>query len=361
MSQNEIQGQLNAARISGISVLWKKIIASQFSAMQEGSKTLSRDRDTLKALKKNNLVELQDSGLSSYNLLSTQGILDHLVLINKNAEVVYTSQQDQTRSFESKLALQALNQKKSHRGIERGADGTLYAEVAFPLYSRGKPIGVGVYAKELQSAVEDFKLNDNSEISIMSLDHSVEYTTDKNLYDKLALNFPKPGQSKTQDYTLDDKAYSVVFAPIRSSVDEPLAFLVSVKDNTESYHTRQYYTWMSWVITALVVLASVGFLSWYLHRAFKPISNVIEVVHHVAQGDLTTQPGNSKKQDETGRLITATHAMHSVLSHVVAEVRAGASDIAHASAEIATSNNSLAQRTELQATNLEEKSVSIKF
>ena len=149
ISQNETQSQLNAARISGTSVLWHKIIGSQLDTMQQGSKGLSRDRDTLKALKKNNIAELQDSGLSTYNLLNSQGILDRLVLIDKHAKVVYTSQGDQSHSFNSELALQALNEKKSQRGIERSADGKLLAVIAFPLYSRGKPIGVGVYAKEL--------------------------------------------------------------------------------------------------------------------------------------------------------------------------------------------------------------------
>ena len=354
MSQNEMQGQLDSARISGTSVLWKKIIASQFDAMQEGSKTLSRDRDTLKALKKKNLVELQDSGLSSFNLLSSQGILDRLVLIDKNAEVVYTSRQDQSHLFNSNLAVQALDQKKSQRGIERSADGTLHAVVAFPLYSRGKPIGVGIYAKELQPAIEDFKLNDSSEISIVGLDHAVEYSSDSGLYDTLALSFPDANQSKAQIYTLDDNAYSVVFTSINSASGEPLAFLVSAKDHTESYNTLRYFTWISWVVMMLVILVSGGALSWYLHHAFKPISKVIDVVQDVAEGDLIIPPIDSDKKDETGRLTSATKAMHSVLSHIVAEVRVGSLEIANVSSEIASNNTSLAQRTELQATNLEE-------
>lgn len=354
MSQNETQSQLNAARISGTSVLWKKIIASQFDAMQEGSKTLSRDRDTLNALKKKNLVELQDSGLSSFNLLSTQGILDRLVLIDKNAEVVYTSQQDQSHSFNSNLAVQALNQKKSQRGIERSADGTLHAVVAFPLYSRGKPIGVGIYAKKLQPAIEDFKLNDSSEVSIVGLDYSVEYSTDSALYDTLGLSFPKANQSKSQIYTLENNAYSVVFTSINSVSGEPLAFLVSAKDHTESYNTLRYVTWVSWLVTVLVILVSGGGLSWYLHHAFKPISRVIDVVQDVAEGDLIIPPADSDKKDETGRLTSATKSMHSVLSHIVAEVRVGSLEIANVSSEIAVSNTSLAQRTEIQATNLEE-------
>ncbi len=354
MSQNETQNQLNAARISGTSVLWKKIIESQFDAMQEGSKTLSRDRDTLKALKKNNLVELQDSGISSYNLLNAQGTLDRLTLIDKNAVVVYASKQDSGSSFSSPLALQALNQKKLQRGIERSSDGTLHAVVAFPLYSRGKPIGAGIYAKELQPAIEDFKLNDNSEISVVGLDHSIEYSTDNGLYDTLSLNFPGPNESKAQVYSLGDNAYSVVFTPIQSASSEPLAFFVSAKDHTESYNTLQYFNWVSWIVTMLVIIASGGALSWYLHHAFKPISKVIDVVQDVAEGDLIVLPVGSDKKDETGRLTSATKTMHSVLSHIVAEVRVGSLEIANVSSEIAASNTSLAQRTEIQATNLEE-------
>ena len=359
ISQNETQSQLNAARISGTSVLWHKIIASQLDTMQQGSKGLSRDRDTLKALKKHNLVELQDSGLSTYNLLSSQGILDRLVLIDKHAKVVYTSQGNQGHSFNSGLALQALNEKKSQRGIERSADGKLLAVIAFPLYSRGKPIGVGVYAKELQPAIEDFKLNDSSEVSIVGLGHSAEYPTDRSLNDALAMEFPEPNQSKAQIYTLDDSAYSVVFASINSVAGEPLAFLVSAKDQTESHHLLAYYSRVSWAVTVFVILASGGALSWYLHRAFKPVMRVIDVLQDVAEGDLIDTPANSDKKDETGRLISAASAMHSVLNRTVAEVREGSLEIANVSSEIAASNTSLAQRTELQATNLEETASSM--
>ena len=359
ISQNETQSQLNAARISGTSVLWHKIIASQLDTMQQGSKGLSRDRDTLKALKKHNLVELQDSGLSTYNLLNSQGILDRLVLIDKHAKVVYTSQGNQGHSFNSELALQALNEKKSQSGIERSADGKLLAVIAFPLYSRGKPIGVGVYAKELQPAIEDFKLNDSSEVSIVGLGHSAEYSTNRSLHDALAMEFPEPNQSKAQIYTLDDSAYSVVFASINSVAGEPLAFLVSAKDQTESHHLLAYYSRVSWAVTVFVILASGGALSWYLHRAFKPVMRVIDVLQDVAEGDLIDTPANSDKKDETGRLISAASAMHSVLNRTVAEVREGSLEIANVSSEIAASNTSLAQRTELQATNLEETASSM--
>jgi methyl-accepting chemotaxis protein len=353
VSQNETQRQLNAARISGISVLWNKITASQFEAMQQGSKTLSRDRDTLKALKHNTLTELHDSGISSYNLLSSQGILDRLTLINKNGEVVFSSL-DGSKGTANKLGLQALTEKKSLRGIERSVDGKLHAVIAFPLYSRGKPIGVGVYAKELKSAIDDFKLNDNSDVSIVKLDQEVEYSTDSALHDKLELGYPEENESKVQISKLEDSAYSVVFVPIKSVSGQPLAVLVSVQDYTENYNTLQYINWVALAASVLVILFSGAALFFYLNHEFKPISKVINVVQDVAHGNLQEKPVSSGKQDETGRLTSAIKAMHSVLSHIVGEVRVGATEIANASLEIAESNNNLAQRTELQATNLEE-------
>jgi methyl-accepting chemotaxis protein len=359
MSLQETQGQLDVSKIAGTTILWKKIIASQLDTMQEGSKSLSRDRDTLKALKKNNLVELQDSGSSSFNLLNSQHILDRLTIVNKNGQIVFASNNNQEKSFRSDLVEQALGQNKLKKGIERSTDGKLLAVVAFPLYSRGKPIGAGIYAKELQPTIDDFKKNNNSEVSIINLDYSLEYSTDSPLHNSLTLTYPEPNQSYAKVYTLGEKAYSIVFTPINSLSGEPLAFLVSAKNDTESYNKIRYYGWLALIATVLVLIFSGVALFWYLQHAFKPISKVIDVMHEVSQGDLIKTPENSDKKDESGRLTSVTRNMHSVLNHIVAEVRVSATEIANVSSEIAASNTSLAKRTELQATNLEETASSM--
>jgi methyl-accepting chemotaxis protein len=359
LSQHETQEQLDHARISGTAILWKKIITSQLDHMLEGSKTLSRDRDTLKALKKRNLEELQDSGRSSYNLLSTQNILDSLTIVDKSGQVVFSSLDQPGTPTADGLAMKALAERKPQQGIERSNNGKLVAVVAFPLYSRGKPLGVGIYARELQAAIDDFKQNTNAETSIASLDRQIAYSTNKTLLEQLPLEYPAAGEQTTATYSLDGKAYSLVFVPIFSNTGDALGYLVSASDFTDSHKHIQFLNLATFITAALVLLASITGLSIYLRQSFKPISNVIDIIQRVAQGDLAEIPETCNKKDETGQLATAATQMHKMLSRVVAEVRNGSAEIANVSSEIAESNTSLAQRTEQQASNLEQTSSSM--
>ena len=359
MSRQETENQLDSARISGAMVLWKKIINSELEHMLEGSKTLSRDRDTLKAIKTGDQEELRDSADSSYNLLSTQKILDSLTIIDKSGKIIFSSDDNPVAPLTNGLAMKALSEKKPQQGIERSATGKLAAVVAFPLYSRGKPLGAGIYEKKLDDAIEDFKENYGAETSIATLDHNIEFTTDNDLFAELPMEFPAGGKQKTEIQPLADKAYSLVFAPVQDINGEPLGYLITASDYTNSYHHQQFFQLVAFASAIFVLLSSVIGLSLYLRHAFKPISSVIDVIHHVSHGDLVEPPHPCPKKDETGQLATAASQMHKMLSRVVSEVRIGSSEIANVSSEIAESNASLAQRTEAQASSLEKTSSSM--
>ena len=359
LSLRETQHHLDQARIRGAATLWKKITTAELGHMMDASKALSRDRDTLKALKTLDREEISDSGESSYNLLSTQGILDELTLLDKSGQVLYSSRENAPAPTADSLVFRALSERKPQRGIERAPDGRLMASVAFPLYYRGKPVGAALYEKSLQAAIEDFKANNDAEVAIADLDGSTIFATDPELISALQPPRENPATPETHVLPLEDKAYSVVLVPITDRDGKPLGSLVSASDVTKGHNHIESIQLVSFSVAALVLLASIIGLSIYLRNAFKPISNVIDIVDRVANGDLVDTPRTCNKKDETGELARAVTRMHQMLSKIVTDVRIGSSQISNVSSEMAGNNTALAQRTEIQAANLEKTSSSM--
>ncbi len=99
---------------------------------------------------------------------------------------------------------------------------------------------------------------------------------------------------------------------------------------------------------------ALGFGLFWMMRNWvaKPLASLSEGVRAIAQGDLSV-PVRSDRQDEIGALMRDTEGMRQRLADIIGTVRNSVDSIGTASAEIATGNQDLSQRTEQTASNLQ--------
>ncbi|WP_051241485.1 methyl-accepting chemotaxis protein [Azohydromonas australica] len=110
--------------------------------------------------------------------------------------------------------------------------------------------------------------------------------------------------------------------------------------------------------TALMLVVS-AVLAWRITRSITvPLRNACEVALRVAEGDLTTGV-RPEGHDEAAQLLSALATMEEKLTHTVAHVRRNAEGVATASAQIAQGNHDLSQRTEEQASSLQQTAASM--
>jgi methyl-accepting chemotaxis protein len=115
-----------------------------------------------------------------------------------------------------------------------------------------------------------------------------------------------------------------------------------------------------WMILLGVValLASIG-LAYVISRSItRPLNHAVKVAQTVATGDLTSRI-DAHGNDETGKLLQALKNMNQNLSRIVGQVRLGTEAIATASNQIVSGNLDLSNRTESQASSLEETASSM--
>jgi len=110
------------------------------------------------------------------------------------------------------------------------------------------------------------------------------------------------------------------------------------------------------LVLATVLSVAAGYL--ITRSVTGPLLQAVEVAETVAQGDLTADIDDSRK-DETGRLLHALKDMVASLKRTVGSVRTSTDTINTAAAEIAAGNLDLSRRTEQQAASLEETASSM--
>ena len=113
------------------------------------------------------------------------------------------------------------------------------------------------------------------------------------------------------------------------------------------------------VAAAIVCGVALALLGWFISRGIvQPIQRAVKVAEQVARGDLRSRiavTGN----DETAQLLSALRAMNDNLARVVGSVREGSHNIADGTSHISAGNLDLSQRTELQASNLQQTAASM--
>ena len=109
-------------------------------------------------------------------------------------------------------------------------------------------------------------------------------------------------------------------------------------------------------IAAALLAAAAG--AWVVLSVTRPLARAVAFAGRVAAGDLTQQV-ETQGHDEVAQLLRELNRMGVGLSELVLHVRQAADGIATGSREIATGNADLSQRTEMQASALEQTAASM--
>ncbi|WP_284614423.1 methyl-accepting chemotaxis protein [Aquabacterium humicola] len=112
------------------------------------------------------------------------------------------------------------------------------------------------------------------------------------------------------------------------------------------------------VLGLVALVVGTGFAWWLTRSITRPIGDAVRVAETVAAGDLGSRI-EVNGRDETAQLLGALRRMNESLANVVGTVRRSSDSIATGSGQIAVGNQDLSQRTEEQASSLQETAASM--
>ena len=362
MAQNAVEERFRQVTIASKESLWREIVSGQLDLMAFNVPGLTRNREALQALQHADPSALAESATSTYNRLSASRVLTKLQMADPDGRVLFAAPHAFTGQTRKALVLEALHEGKVKYGIERDDDDELVALLVFPLYVQGHLIGAGVFARNLQAALDDFERKNDADAFILSRAGVAEYPTSDAKLARLKLELPALETSSLRTYTEDDRVYSVLIWPIHDASGSAQAHVVSITDLTDSYTRQHLINRIAYTAIGGVVIVSLVGLYWYMHRAFIPLKAAIAAMNAIAEDRQTGSDfqawANQKTPGEIGELVTAFQRMIDkrqrveadnarLLGEAQAANRAKSEFLANMSHEIRTPMNGIIGMTEL--------------
>ncbi len=160
----------------------------------------------------------------------------------------------------------------------------------------------------------------------------------------------------------NDKAKALLEGDSRKLFDSSSAKLLKLVELNHNGGVAEAKTSDSAYATArnaMVVAAVLGLALalaaavWLIRSITGPLNQALAAAERVAAGDLTGKI-NVTSNDEAGQVLQALDRMQTSLTQVVSNVRQNSESVATASAQIAQGNQDLSQRTEEQASALQQ-------
>ena len=301
LAEREADKRFTEAVLAGNDVLFRKIINGQQVRMRTLIRGLMRNREAQIALREGNVQLLQEATLGLVNRLTADGTIDRLSIANIKGVLVMGSEDGMAGSPAGSIAQKALKSRKVVFGMTQDPDGKVVLNVATPVLFRGKPIGVGVFGRNIDVLMKEFSEADGSQVFLVDPKGSVI----------VALNNEARTAMEVQLSNFGDRKYAIVdvadgFSAIRANalpgLDKVSApRLVSVKDVTTAIKQRQKIQRTSFGILAGLIIAVCGFLYFYLRRSFSPLGTAISSLKRLADGDLSVNV-EVRSTDEIGAL-----------------------------------------------------------
>lgn len=206
--------------------------------------------------------------------------------------------------------------------------------------------------------------------SLMSRERSTEATALAQLFDQQYLRLVDSGiRPALQRFADNDfnAANEIVFVeamtPFRILVSTLQAFIAQEDfEAATSYQeavdrTHQLRTLVIATLIAGIVLGSV--LGWLLmQRIIQPLARTRYHLQQMAEGNLADDI-QADGRDEVGEILLVLADSRDKIRDLIIDIQSSAESISTASTQIATGNNDLAQRTELQASSLQETAASM--
>lgn len=307
---HEYSGRENARRLSEVAVkgdltLWHQIIRTRLAELKINTRALTRNRDALAALQTNNLEDIQDEFIPTFNRLSAGSVIDRLQISDATGNIKFSEPKPQSTQ-PSSLLTEALKEGKVKFGVIR--DGReLVLGLAVPLYASGKLVGAGLLAQSLKAAANRMREAAEAHVFVLTRTGEIVAATQENPPEGIDLDAFANGSIQSGFISEGDKVLGLTGLPIRSADGTEIGRVVAAKDATEEYWANQQLTYLVYGVAVAISLIAAFGLFLYLRSATLPLGGIIETLTSLARGKHDVEIPGQERKDEIGEIAHAVN------------------------------------------------------
>ena len=202
---------------------------------------------------------------------------------------------------------------------------------------------------ELSEKRTIFVLNDDLQCVYHNIDSNIGITANE------SLKTPAGKISGIFTYTFNDVTRTAFFKRMKT---QPWFMMAGITHDLLYAESRKM-TIIGILLGIAGIIASSIVSAFYIGKLIKPLKNIVDEAHQMADGNFIFTSKINKRKDEIGELSQSFDTMRNRFVEVISEVLASSKEIANAAEELHRGSEDLAQRTEYQASSLEETASSM--
>jgi len=330
--------------------LWSAVSSARFETMEAQTAGLTRNRDAIKALKDSDANALREATVPTFNRISADGIVDGLVISDLSGKVLHSTGRNSRTGL-----LQIVGQDlKVRRELVTDSEGKPALALAFPLYSRGKPKGVGLYLMGLDKVADQIAANTKAVANVIKGDGQVIHSTDSTKVQGIDWHGLALGQPHWETITSGDAYYSTTIIPLTRFDGELAAHLALQRDVTAVTASVRKVQLIQNIAVLVVVFLAVWLIYRQISSAFRPLATASQALAAIARGDLSFE-AKCDTTNEITEMLAGMQSMRDSLRDMIGSIH-GATDELN---EVAFDAGQIAERSAAGATQQKQDTDSV--
>jgi methyl-accepting chemotaxis protein len=298
--------------------LWSAVAGNRFDGMAAQTQGLTRNTDAIKALKNGDTAALDEAAGPTFNRVSANGAIDGMLITNMAGDVMMS----RGRSTGSDLARTVATDQKVLRRIVSDSDGRPALALGFPLYSRGKAKGVGLYLLGLEVVADQIAANADAVSSILDVNGALLHSSDPGMTDKVNWNKLPHGTPHWQMLKAGETVFATTLIPLHNDGETPIGQLALQRDFTQvAANVSRINTIQTAALVGVVMLA-LFIIYRQITAAFRPLQKAALAMEAISQGDLSTDVECNTNNEISDMLIGMQHMRDNLRSIIGAIHRA---------------------------------------
>ena len=313
-----IRAQYTGAMLTDRSTLWRKTINGLIQHMEDKAWIVAENEAFRGAVYAGDHEAVRRIGADIAGQLREQGIADRFDVLYADGSLAYSSH---SAVFQSPIvsvsaARDAIVQDTRIRGIGNDKQRHVAAVLGILLPAPPGAVGIagmGVYATDIGKALLEMEQATRSSVLIVNRRGRLLAGSQGAMWEdvKDAIDFNAVDTQQTIE--AGGRVYSAVVLPQTADLGSLVARLISIKDVTVLAARQELVgNLTAGGVIAFLILVLVG-LSYYMSRAFAPLTEGVGVLNALSRGDLQAQIEGTGAHDEVGRIAGAVNVFRANL------------------------------------------------
>ena len=315
-----IRAQYTGAMLTDRSTLWRKTVNSLIQSMEDKAWIAAENEAFRRAIYTGDHEAVQRLGADIAAQLREQGLADRFDVLYTDGTLAYSSH---SAVFQSPIvsvaaARDAALQDVRIRGIGNDKQRHVAAVLGIPLPAPPGAAGIaglGVYATDIGNAILEMEQATRSSVLIVNRRGRLLAGSQSAMWEDLKDYIDINEVNTQQTIKAGDRVYSAVVLPQTADLGSLVARLISIKDVTALAARQELVgNLTAGGVIAFLILVLIG-LSYYMSRAFAPLTEGVGVLNALSRGDLQAQIEGAGVgvHDEVGRIAGAVNVFRANL------------------------------------------------